>query len=77
MLIIGANVSRLIDVLTEANSSFQQGILTYLILFIDNVRQSQVFEWISEIGRNLLIESDETSKYTKHRSIVRNEWGSY
>jgi len=44
MLIIGANVSRLIDVLTEANSSFQQGILTYLILFIDNVRQSQVFE---------------------------------
>ena len=48
MLIIRANVWRLIDALTEANYSFQRGIeysltIHYAIHFTNNVRQNQAF----------------------------------
>jgi len=70
-LIIRANVWRLVDALTEANYSFQQGVqysltVHYAIHFTNHVRQSQAFE-------SFWVKSSNWSKLTKHRTTVRSE----
>jgi len=68
--IIRANVWRLIDALTEANYSFQQGVWYSLTscYSLHNVRQSQALTWVILSQIIQLIQVNETS----HDST---EWG--
>jgi len=80
MLIIRANVWRLIDALTEANYFFSKAyfayimadvftyIMAYAIHFTNNVRHSQAFNWVILSQIIQLIQGNETS----HDST---EWG--
>ena len=71
MLIIRANVWRLIDALTEANYSFQQGIFTCIMLFTNNVRQSQAFNGVILSQTIQLIQVNETSHDSAEWSCCR------
>jgi len=72
MLIITANVWRLIDALTEANYSFQQGVWYSLTLCysLHNVRQSQAY-WVILSKTIQLIQVNETSHDSAEWSFCR------
>ena len=70
MLIISrANAWRLIDALTEANYSFQQGIFTYIMLFTSQTMLGKAKRLIE----SFYVKPSNWSKLTKQRMTVWSE----